>query len=211
MFRKLLLYLCLLVLASKLLMGCGKPGGKNNFTSSQVTVVSITDTSGKVPLQSDVVTNGFLTDDVATVTVRSQSVDQNGPTTPFEPGPLDNIVLNQYRVDYFRTDGGAVPASFNGTMNLFLAPNTEASTNIVIVRAFDKNRSPLVELREGGEIFATVTITLFGEDGFGNDISTSGSINVSFGNFPDQGGVGPAPVPTPNPLPTASPTATPTP
>jgi hypothetical protein len=208
---KLLDYLFVLTLFFGLIVGCSKPGSDTNFTSSVASIVSVTDTDGSVPLQSDVLTNGIMTDDVVTVTIQIESVDQNGNTTPFDPGPLDNIIFKEYRVDYFRTDGGAAPASFNGTMNLFLAPNTRGSTNIVIVRAFDKNRSPLAELRDGGEIFSTVTITVFGEDGFGNDVSTSGSINVSFGNFPDQGGSGPAPVPTSSPIstPTPQPTATP--
>jgi len=209
---KLFIGLSILALFIGLMIGCGKPGPGDNFTSSLLTVTSITDTAGNVPLQSDVLTSGALTDDIVTVTLRSESKDPNGATTPLDPGPLDNITLTQYRVDYLRTDGGPVPASFNSNMNLFLAPNTEASTNIVIIRAFDKNRSPLVELRDGGEIFATVLITFFGEDGFGNDVSTSGSISVSFGNFPDQGAGGPSPAPSPVPIPTATPapTATPT-
>lgn len=207
---KLFIYLSALIFSIWLIVSCSKPGPGDNFTSSLLSVVSITDTEGNIPLQSDVLTNGALTDDVVTVTLRSEPKDPNGDTTPLGTGPLDNITLKQYRVDYRRTDGGPTPTSFNSTMNLFLPPSTEASTNIVIIRAFDKNRSPLIELREGGEIFATVLLTFFGEDGFGNDVVTEGSISVSFGNFPDQGGSGPSPAPSPEPIPTATPSPTPT-
>ena len=168
------------------LWGCGKPGGStSNVTNSFVTVTSM---NGNEPLQSDVLTNGFATDDTISVSLRSeprQLGDGDNPTDPDGRSPFDTISFRSYHVAHLRSDGGPNPADFTAGMNLTLQPDSEGEATIVIVRAFDKNRSPLEELRDDGEIFTTSTITLYGEDGFGNDIAVDGSVAISFANYPD--------------------------
>ena len=168
------------------LWGCGKPGGStNNVTNSFVTVVSMNENE---PLQSDVLTNGYATDDTISVSLKSESRqlgDGDNPTDPDGPSPFDTITFRSYHVAHIRSDGGPNPADFTAGLNLTLAPESEGDVSIVIVRAFDKNRSPLEELRDDGEIFTTSIITLYGEDGFGNDIAVDGSLAISFANYPD--------------------------
>jgi hypothetical protein len=168
------------------LWGCGKPGGStNNVTNSFVTVVSM---NGNEPLQSDVLTNGFVTDDTISVSLKSESRqlgDGDNPMDPDGPSPFDTISFRSYHVAHVRSDGGPNPADFTAGLNLTLEPGSEGEATIVIVRAFDKNRSPLEELRDDGEIFTTSIITLYGEDGFGNDIAVDGSVAISFANYPD--------------------------
>lgn len=165
--------------------GCGKPGNvANNFTNCIVTVVSIHDNT---PLQSDVLTEGFLQDDFVTVELASQfRAPDNDPTAPDGPSLFDTIRFHTYHVSHFRSDGGANPPSFTAGMNLSVAPNSTGSAEIVLVRAFDKNREPLEQLRDDGEIFTTCVVTFYGTDGNGNDVSVDGYLTVLFANFLDR-------------------------
>jgi len=167
--------------------GCGKPGGStNNLTNSFVTVVSINDNT---PLASDVLIDGSGTDDIVTVTFKSdprQLGTDDNPTDPDGASPFDTITLRSYHVEHIRSDGGPNPADFTAGTNVTLDPDSEADVDIVVVRAFDKHRSPLEELRDDGQLFTTAIITFYGEDGYGNDISVDASLAISFANYPDQ-------------------------
>ncbi len=166
--------------------GCGKPGASsNNLTHSFVTVTSINDNA---PLQSDVLTDGSATDDIVTVSLKSESRqlgDDDNPTNPDGDSPFDTITLYSYHVTHRRSDGGPNPPDFTAGINLTLPPASDASASIVVVRAFDKHRSPLEELRDDGQIFTTTIITFYGEDGYGNDIAVNGSLAIAFANYPD--------------------------
>lgn len=167
---------------------CGKPGGtSNNYTHSFVSVTSVNENK---PLQSDILTKGYGTDDIIVVKFKSESSQLGtGATNPTDPdgvSPLDRITLHTYHVAHQRSDGGTVPSDFTGGMNLTLAPNSEGEASIMVVRAFDKSRSPLQELRSNGEIFVTSIITFYGEDGYGNDLAVEGSLAISFANFIDK-------------------------
>ncbi len=163
---------------------CGKPGDvQNNLTNSFVTITSI---NNNEPLQSDVLTNGYGSDDIIRVEFKSEfRAPENDPTAPNGPSVFDTIVFHSYYVTHRRSDGGLNPASFTAGMNLVIEPNSESEISIVIVRAFDKHRAPLEELRDDGEIFTTSIITFYGTDGNGNDIAVSGSLTISYANFPD--------------------------
>ena len=167
-----------------LIASCGKPGDlSNNFTNSWVTMTAINEGE---PLQSDVLTNGYATDDIISITLNSVfRVPADDPTAPDGPTQLDTIVFHSYLVTHRRSDGGPNPASFTGGMSVSLSPDSEAETRLVVVRAFDKHRSPLVELRDDGEIFTTSIITVYGTDGNGNDVEVSGSFTISYANFGD--------------------------
>ncbi len=178
-----ILFFALLILGAWYSIGCSKPADTSlNFTNSFVTVVSINDNK---PFQSDVLTDGFGSDDVVTVNFKSESwVDADDPTVP-RTSPLNTVLLNTYHVTHQRSDGGPNPSDFTTGMNLTIPIDSEAAANVVLVRAFDKHRSPLEELRDDGEMFTTSVITFYGEDGYGNDVSVSTSIAISFANFPD--------------------------
>lgn len=165
--------------------GCGKPGDvATNFTNCIITVVSIHDNT---PLQSDVVSGGFLEDDLVTVELASQfRAPADDPTAPDGPSLFDAIRFHTYHVNYFRSDGGTNPASFTAGMNLHVEPDSTGSVEIVLVRAFDKNRAPLQQLRDDGEIFTTCVVTFYGTDGNGNDVAIDGYLTVLFANFLDQ-------------------------
>jgi hypothetical protein len=164
--------------------GCGKPGDiARNYTNCWVTATL----NGNQPLQSDVLSNGYALDDVIPVKLKSvfRALYDDDPTTPNGPSPFDTIVFHSYLITHRRSDGGPNPASFTGGLSLPLEPDSESEINIVVVRAFDKHRSPLAELRDDGEIFTTSIIVFYGTDGNGNDIEVSGSLTISYANFID--------------------------
>jgi hypothetical protein len=183
MYRKKIIFILLLG-SIFLICDCGKPGDSAyNLTNCFVTITSI---NNNEPFQSDVLTDGYGTDDVIPVTLKSDfRVAEDDPTAPDGPSRFDTIAFYSYHVTHMRSDGGPNPDSFTAGTNLVLAPDSEADVSIVIVRAFDKHRFPLEELRDDGEIFTTSTITFYGTDGNGNDIAVSGSIAISYANFPD--------------------------
>lgn len=175
----------MLLFAALGLNGCGKPGNSaNNYTNCLISLMSLNENE---PLQSDVLTNGYGVDDVVNVSVRSDfRVPEDDPTAPDGPSVFDTVLFHSYHVTHLRSDGGPNPADFTAGLSARLEPDSETELNLVIVRAFDKHRSPLEELRDDGEIFTTTTVTLYGQDGYGNDIAVSGSIAISFANFPDE-------------------------
>ena len=166
------------------LAGCGKPGDVGgNYTNCWVTVLSINDNE---PFQSDVLYDGTPQDDVIGITLQSVFRTQDDdPTAPDGPTVFDTIIFHSYLVTHRRSDGGTNPASFTGGLNLRLEPDTTGDIKLVVVRALDKNRSPLMELRDDGEIFTTTIIALYGTDGNGNDIEVNGSMTISYANFSD--------------------------
>ena len=179
--------LCCLWIASSF-SGCGKPGASStNMTNSYVTITSINENS---PLLSDVLTDGSAADDIITVSFQSNSrqlgSDDDNPTDPDGTSSFDIITFSSYHVGHVRSDGGANPTDFTLGTTVTIEPDSEQEAEIVIVRAFDKNRSPLEELRDEGQIVTTATVTFYGEDGYGNDISVSASLTISFANYADE-------------------------
>ncbi len=166
------------------LIGCGKPVDVgNNYTNCWVTMTSI---NGNEPLQSDVLYKGTPQDDIISVTIQSVfRALPDDPTAPNGSTPFDTIIFHSYLVTHRRSDGGPNPASFTAGLNLRLEPDSTGDIKLVVVRAFDKHRSPLLELRDDGEIFTTSIITLYGTDGNGNDIEVNGSLTISYANFTD--------------------------
>lgn len=177
-------YILIFFLPGLLLAGCGKPGDiANNLTNC---VVAVTSVNGGEPFQSDVLTDGYASDDVITIQINSEFRAPDGdPTAPDGPSVFDTITFHSYHVTHYRSDGGPNPASFTAGMTLVVAPNSEGSIQLVVVRAFDKHRSPLQELRDDGEIFTTTIITVYGTDGNDNDVAASGAVTISYANFPD--------------------------
>ncbi len=176
----------LLLAAGLVLMsGCDKPDKSTNLSGMFITMPSI---NGGASLKSDVVNNGYTMDDDVPVTLKSQSHSMqfdNIPTEFDNTASSDTIIFSRYHISHVRSDGGPNPADFSAGLTFTLPPEEETSVDVVVVRAFDKNRSPLKELWDRGQIFTTVTITFYGNDGYGNNVVVSGAFPVSFANFAD--------------------------
>jgi hypothetical protein len=116
---------------------------------------------------------------------------QVGPGAGFGNSFLNDIVVNRYRVDYFRpngrnTPGVDVPYGIDGTMNIRVPVDGTATAGILVVRHESKREPPLSELDNGtGEdvITAQAEIKFFGQDLAGRTVSATGFLEIHFGNF----------------------------
>jgi hypothetical protein len=139
-------------------------------------------------LLSDVRSNaGGVINDNATLTLESIIKNQNGPVV----GPFNDVVIEQYRVRYLRTDGLnregiEVPYSFNGTVNIIVAAGGRTTVPILIVRHTAKLEPPLANLTNAGGFDVIVTfaeITLFGHTTSGKAVEAAGRLEVHFADF----------------------------
>jgi hypothetical protein len=118
--------------------------------------------------------------------------DIGTPGNPTSPSANNAVTINRYHVDYRRTDGRNtpgvdVPYPIDGAATGTVTGGGTLSLSFEIVRHTSKEETPLVQLQGfGAPIISTVaTVTLYGADQVGNAVSTSGSIQINFGNFGD--------------------------
>ncbi len=137
-------------------------------------------------LQSDVLTEGSIFSDTARVTMRL--IPKDVGTTP---SATNAVTINRYRVVYRRSDGRNtagvdVPQPFDSAMTVTVTPATTVTQAFELVRHVAKLERPLSGLAQGAVIISTVAdVTFFGRDQAGNELSTTGSIGVQFGDFAD--------------------------
>ena len=109
------------------------------------------------------------------------------------PTSINSVTLTRYRVVYRRADGRNtpgvdVPFGFDGAITATIPAGDERTVVFDIVRHANKAEPPLRNLVQlGGQfIISTVAeITFFGRDQNGNEVSVSGMMDVTFGDFPD--------------------------
>jgi hypothetical protein len=145
-------------------------------------------------LNSDVLT---IVDDVPTIfndVGRVRLVlamkDAGGVTTPTAPTTNNFITLNRYRVRYIRSDGRNtagvdVPYGFDGAFTGTVGTG-EITVGFELVRHIAKKEAPLGALAGNGVIISTIAeVTFYGTDQTGHEVSVTGQLLVSFGNFGD--------------------------
>jgi hypothetical protein len=117
--------------------------------------------------------------------------DPGSPGLPATPSELNSVTINRYRVEYRRTDsrnieGVDVPYSFDSGVTFTIPAGGKATAGFQIVRHTAKQEAPLRALRfSGNKISAIATVTFYGQDQAGNEISASGNIGIDFGDFGD--------------------------
>lgn len=146
--------------------------------------------SGTV-MQSDVqcVINNVPTivSDPGSATFQLALKDPGGDSTPTTPTSANYITLTQYHVDYSRSDGlntqGVdVPYSFDGAITSTVTGTDSVGFTIVRVQA--KEEAPLAAIKVNNiPITMIATVTFYGHDQTGRDVSASGSIEITFANF----------------------------
>ena len=107
--------------------------------------------------------------------------------------PINAVTLTRYRVDFRRADGRNtpgvdVPFGFDGGLGVTISPGGLANVAIDLVRHQAKLEPPLKNLAgTGGQGFISTIaeITFYGRDQNGNEVSTTGRIDVQFGDFGD--------------------------
>jgi hypothetical protein len=129
--------------------------------------------------------------DVGSVEMSLILKDHGSPGLGVEPSPLNQVTITRYRVQYRRTDGHNiegvdVPYSFDSGVTFTIPANGQVTAGFEIVRHTAKREAPLRALRSSGNMIAAIaTVTFYGQDQVGNEISTSANIGVDFGDFGD--------------------------
>jgi hypothetical protein len=147
-------------------------------------------------LLSDVAAaNGSIFNDLGVATFRAELKDPGlfSETPPIGPTAVNSITINRYRINFRRADGRNtpgvdVPFGFDGAITATVPVGDERTVVFDIVRHANKAEPPLRSLVQlGGQlIISTVAeITFFGRDQYGNEVTVSGLMDVTFGDFPD--------------------------
>jgi hypothetical protein len=188
--------------------GCGKYVRGQGTGPAQLIISSLTGASGVAPdrlgnpVEADVVTNVTQTidgqqvrvptvfNDLGSVTIGLVLKDQ-GQTVTTGPSALNQVTITGYHVTYRRADGRStpgidVPYPFDSGLTFTVPGQGTATMGFELVRNVAKGEAPLQALKQSAVIITTIAdVTFYGHDQTGNDVSTTGSIQVNFGNFGD--------------------------
>jgi hypothetical protein len=152
-------------------------------------------TSASAPYLSDVGPTAF--NDVGIAQIRVVAKDQSG-ALPLGVGavttPLNDVTVTRYRVTYRRSDGRNtpgvdVPFGFDGGTSFTIPVGTSQTVNFDLVRHASKLEPPLRNLNGlGGQVvISTIAeVAFFGRDQNGNEVTVTGFLDVTFGDFPDE-------------------------
>ena len=142
------------------------------------------------PLNSDVVTAGSVFDDLAQVTFGLTLKDPGAPGVTTNPSGLNAVTFTRYHVEYRRADGRNtpgvdVPFPFDGAQTFTLVD--DITIVIEVVRHEAKFEAPLRALRNDQAVVITTiaTVTFYGKDQAGNNVTVKGDIQVNFSDFGD--------------------------
>jgi len=128
--------------------------------------------------------------DSGTVTLRAPLKDI-GNTTALAPTTNNEVTINRVHVEYIRADGRNtpgvdVPFGFDSAVTGTIAAGGSLTLGFELVRNVAKQESPLAQLRVSSNFISAIArITFYGVDRVGNQIQTTGQIQVEFGNFGD--------------------------
>jgi hypothetical protein len=159
--------------------------------------------SGASPFRSDVQTlvdvqiNGqtvqvaTIFNDLGVATIDVIAKDQTGNAGT---SALNSITLQRYRVSFRRTDGRNtpgvdVPFGFDGALAFTIPVGGSGSVSFDLVRHSSKSEPPLSNLAGGGgQIFISTIaeVIFFGRDQNGNEVTVTGSMDVTFADFGDE-------------------------
>lgn len=143
-------------------------------------------------LQSDVLTNGSVFEDIARVTTRLSFKDPGTSENPSAPTSANFVTIDRYRVTYTRSDGRNtpgvdVPYPWDGAMTVTTVSGIQ-SAEFTLVRGSAKLEPPLIGLRNlGGQLIINTiaTITFSGFDQTGAEVVAVGTIGINFADWAD--------------------------
>lgn len=147
-------------------------------------------------LLSDVATStGTIFNDIGVATIASDLKNQSGVLTGLDAPttPIQSVTITRYRVTFRRADGRNtpgvdVPFGFDGATSVTIPAGSSAEVTFDIVRHASKAEPPLRNLQGlGGQlVISTIAeVTFFGRDQNGNEVTVTGLMDVTFGDFPD--------------------------
>jgi hypothetical protein len=196
--------------ASAALAGCGE-FVRDGRSPARLVINSLQGASGATPeelgsfLLSDVITNittgGTCTpanpcpsrfNDPGQVELRLQLRDPGTPLAPSSPSAMNAVTINRYTVRYRRSDGRNtpgidVPFPIDGAITVTVPADGSITAGFELVRNVAKREAPLAALAASNDTLITVIadVTFYGRDLAGNEVSVTGSIEITFGNFGD--------------------------
>lgn len=181
--------------------GCGSELLRTGRAPVFLTILSIGGTAGGGTtfannVLSDVATStGSIFNDVGRATLQVDLKDQSGAITGVDPPTtsIQSVTITRYRVNFRRADGRNtpgvdVPFGFDGATTITITVGGSADVTFDLVRHANKAEPPLRNLRGLGGVLLISTIaevTFFGRDQNGNEVTVSGMLDVTFGDFPD--------------------------
>jgi hypothetical protein len=151
--------------------------------------LSVDDDQGT--LLSDVITDGSTFNDMAVVEMHLIVKDPGAAGAPSTPSLLNTVTITRYRVEYRRADGRNVPGQdvpfpFDSALTLTIPSDGTESAAFQLVRHSAKEEAPLKALAVNNEIISTIaSVTFYGRDQAGNEVSATASVGIDFGNFAD--------------------------
>lgn len=162
------------------------PGGLGAFLLSDV--VTLVDQT----INGETVRVPSIFNDVGQATMRLVMKDQGTGGAGVNPSTLNAVTLNRYHVQYIRADGRNapgvdVPFPIDGAVTVTLTGGTVV-VPFEMVRHQAKLEAPLRAMANlGGRIvISTIAeVTFYGTDLAGNDVTGTGRMSVSFGDYPD--------------------------
>jgi hypothetical protein len=107
------------------------------------------------------------------------------------PTSNNAITISHVHVEYTRADGRNVPGQdvpygFDGAVTGTVPPAGSATFSFLLVRNVAKEEPPLIQLQNSSNVITTIaTVTFYGKDIVGNDVTVTGQIQVDFANFGD--------------------------
>ena len=197
------------VAVSAAIAGCGE-FVRDGKSPARLVITSLRGASGADPeelgtvVHSDVVTlvttGGVCTttnpcpttfSDPGLVELQLQLRDIGNPASPSSPSQLNAVTISRYHVEYRRSDGRNtpgvdVPYAFDGAATFTVPPTGSATGGFSLVRGVAKLEAPLTSLVGDSTLITTIAyVTFSGRDQAGNDVSVTGSIEITFANFGD--------------------------
>ena len=192
---------CLLAIAAA---GCGD-FVRQGSGAALATVAMLEGAAGATPtafgntLSSDVLTLVKKQIDGATVRVPTIFGDAGRVTVTVSmkdtsvtaPSTANTVTFTRYRVSYARSDGRNtpgvdVPFGFDSAVTFTVTPGGTTVAGFELVRNVAKSEAPLVGLVANQDMITVIaTVTFYGQDHAGHDVSASGNIGITFGNFGD--------------------------
>jgi hypothetical protein len=190
--------------------GCGGDFVRDSNAPVRLVIVALQGASGAQPneigtvVSSDVLTlvtsgGGCTVDnpcptifsDPGQVELRLQLRDQGSLTNPASPSQLNAVTVTRYHVRYVRSDGRNtqgvdVPYEYDGAATFTVPADGSATAGFSLVRSQAKREAPLAPLVNNDTIITTIAyVTFYGHDQAGNEVSVTGTIDVTFANWGD--------------------------
>lgn len=174
---------------------CGSELLRTGHAPVYLSILSMTAADGTNLLSDVASAQGTIFNDLGLAIIAAELKNQSGvltgvvsPTTP-----IQSVTITRYRVSFRRSDGRNtpgvdVPFGFDGATSLTIPAGGSGEVRFDIVRHASKAEPPLRNLQGlGGQlVISTVAeVTFFGRDQNGNEVTVTGLMDVTFGDFPD--------------------------